>query len=85
VRGQELFVSNVRNGLEKILPAKDEVEAKARAAQARANAYLGFAPRSAERSRAAVAPVPVPARLGEPSGLKHVVYVIKENKTYDQV
>lgn len=32
-----------------------------------------------------VAPVPVPARLGEPSVFKHVVYIIKENKTYDQV
>ena len=85
VRGQELFVSNVRNGWEKILPAKDEVETEARDAQARANAHLAFALRSAERSRAAVAPVPVPAQLGEPSVIKHVVYVIKENKTYDQV
>ncbi|MEY2835148.1 MAG: hypothetical protein RLZZ557_810 [Bacteroidota bacterium] len=30
-------------------------------------------------------PVPVPERLGEPSVFKHVVYIIKENKTYDQV
>ncbi len=29
--------------------------------------------------------VPVPKRLGEPSSIKHVVYVIKENRTYDQV
>lgn len=32
-----------------------------------------------------VEPVPVPERLGEPSVFKHVVYIIKENKTYDQV
>jgi YVTN family beta-propeller protein len=32
-----------------------------------------------------VAPVPVPERIGEPSVFKHVVYIIKENKTYDQV
>ncbi|HEV7899881.1 MAG TPA: bifunctional YncE family protein/alkaline phosphatase family protein [Planosporangium sp.] len=31
------------------------------------------------------APVPVPARVGEPSTIKHVFYVIKENRTYDQV
>lgn len=31
------------------------------------------------------APVPVPVRLGEPSVFKHVVYVIKENRTYDQL
>jgi hypothetical protein len=28
---------------------------------------------------------PVPERIGEPSLFKHVIYVIKENKTYDQV
>ncbi len=28
---------------------------------------------------------PVPARIGEPSVFKHVVYLIKENRTYDQV
>jgi DNA-binding beta-propeller fold protein YncE len=29
--------------------------------------------------------VPVPERVGEPSVFKHVVYLIKENRTYDQV
>jgi hypothetical protein len=28
---------------------------------------------------------PVPERHGEPSPIKHVVYIIKENRTYDQV
>ena len=30
-------------------------------------------------------PIPIPERVGEPSVFKHVVYIIKENKTYDQV
>jgi YVTN family beta-propeller protein len=30
-------------------------------------------------------PLPIPERVGEPSIFKHVVYIIKENKTYDQV
>jgi YVTN family beta-propeller protein len=30
-------------------------------------------------------PAPVPERVGEPSVFQHVVYVIKENRTYDQV
>ena len=30
-------------------------------------------------------PRTIPERIGEPSRLKHVVYVIKENRTYDQV
>jgi YVTN family beta-propeller protein len=32
-----------------------------------------------------VASRPVPERIGEPSVFKHVIYIIKENKTYDQV
>ena len=35
--------------------------------------------------RSNVSPKPVPERIGEPSVFKHVVYIIKENKTYDQV
>ncbi|MFF9276971.1 alkaline phosphatase family protein [Streptomyces griseosporeus] len=30
-------------------------------------------------------PVPVPVRLGDPSVIKHVFLVVKENRTYDQV
>ncbi|MFF2517846.1 alkaline phosphatase family protein [Streptomyces sp. NPDC058086] len=30
-------------------------------------------------------PVPVPARLGAPSTIKHVFMIVKENRTYDQV
>jgi DNA-binding beta-propeller fold protein YncE len=30
-------------------------------------------------------PRPVPQRIGEPSHFRHVVYIIKENRTYDQV
>lgn len=36
-------------------------------------------------ARPDVAPRPVPERVGEPSVFKHVVYIIKENRTYDQV
>ncbi len=35
--------------------------------------------------RAGQPPRPVPERVGEPSVFKHVVYIIKENRTYDQV
>lgn len=42
-------------------------------------AMLGLLPRKN------MAPVPVPQRIGEPSVFKHVVYIIKENRTYDQI
>ena len=35
--------------------------------------------------RKGVEPVPVPERIGEPSVFKHVIYIIKENRTYDQI
>ncbi len=36
-----------------------------------------------EAARPTQKPVPVPERVGEPSLFKHVVYIIKENHTYD--
>ena len=33
----------------------------------------------------AAAPVPVPERIGDPSTIKHVFLIVKENRTYDQV
>ncbi len=41
--------------------------------------------RAWEKSRSGKTPVPVPGRAGEPSVFEHVVYIIKENRTYDQV
>jgi YVTN family beta-propeller protein len=35
--------------------------------------------------RAGIPARPVPERVGEPSVFKHVIYVIKENRSYDQV
>jgi YVTN family beta-propeller protein len=35
--------------------------------------------------RADLAARPVPERVGEPSVFKHVIYIIKENRSYDQV
>ncbi|HEX5192286.1 MAG TPA: bifunctional YncE family protein/alkaline phosphatase family protein [Solirubrobacteraceae bacterium] len=32
-----------------------------------------------------VAPVPVPKRIGDPSTIKHVFLIVKENRTYDQL
>jgi DNA-binding beta-propeller fold protein YncE len=36
-------------------------------------------------AREDMAPVPVPERAGEPSVFQHVIYVIKENRSYDEV
>jgi YVTN family beta-propeller protein len=46
---------------------------------------LSRATMAREKPRKSVLPKPLPDRIGEPSVFKHVVYIIKENRTYDQV
>jgi len=53
--------------------------------QANADARVPQILRAWERSNSSKKTVPVPRRLGEPSVFEHVVYIIKENRTYDQV
>jgi DNA-binding beta-propeller fold protein YncE len=58
---------------------------KAHSATVLANAR-GLALQAAlQPARPGMAPRPVPERSGEPSVFKHVIYIIKENRTYDQV
>ena len=54
-------------------------------AQVCADGLVPQALRAFEKGQAGIPPVPVPARVGEPSVFEHVVYVLKENRTYDQV
>lgn len=54
-------------------------------AQVREDARVPQVLAARERGEKRAKPVPVPARVGEPSVFDHVVYVIKENRTYDQV
>jgi YVTN family beta-propeller protein len=65
------------------LPPENELAAQTRVVLGNnrlAEIENAFAPaRENERPR------PVPERNGEPSVFKHVVYIIKENRTYDQV
>jgi len=48
------------------------------------NQWFGLAARNAKGSRKAK-PVAVPVHLGDPSLIKHVFLIVKENRTYDQV
>ena len=52
---------------------------------ARANMRYGLLQQALLPPRANQPVRPVPERAGEPSVFKHVVYIIKENRTYDQV
>lgn len=69
-----------------ILPVPTDAELRTMTQQVMAELHTPQILRAFERSRRSkVTPVPVPSRLGEPSLLQHVVYVIKENRTYDQL
>jgi YVTN family beta-propeller protein len=46
---------------------------------------LAYSRAGLEKPRTDVKPVPVPRRHGEPSVFQHVIYVIKENRSYDQI
>ncbi len=65
------------------LPAKRELARLTQKALANMRfpllAQAALPPRPGQPSR------PLPERVGEPSVFKHVVYIIKENRTYDQV
>src|SRR5262249_23682427 len=50
-----------------------------------ANNRLAYSLAGLEPPRADTRPIPVPERHGEPSVYQHVLYIIKENRTYDQV
>ncbi len=54
-------------------------------AEVHANNRLAYSLAGLEKPRPDARPVPVPRRHGEPSLFRHVIYVIKENRTYDQV
>jgi YVTN family beta-propeller protein len=43
------------------------------------------APPVEARPRASAKSAPVPERAGEPSTIEHIVYIVKENRTFDQV
>ncbi|HEY7117890.1 MAG TPA: alkaline phosphatase family protein [Tepidisphaeraceae bacterium] len=65
------------------IPSADQLQSYTR--RVREDARVPQALAAWERAQTDAPPLPVPMRVGEPSVFEHVVYVIKENRTYDQV
>ncbi len=61
------------------------VELAAHTQRVHRDARVPQALRAYERTESDMRPLPVPRRPGDPSVFDHVVYIIKENRTYDQV
>jgi YVTN family beta-propeller protein len=68
-----------------IIDIPDEAQLARCTQQVNANNRLAYSLAGLEKPRANAAAVPVPLRHGEPSLFKHVIYIVKENRTYDQV
>lgn len=49
------------------------------------NAMVNLEEKNRVATNTDVKPVPIPKNVGEPSVFKHVFFIIKENKTYDQM
>lgn len=83
-----LFIGNVtplKAGLQKVAIPKNKNELANYTAIARKGFHQIDIMRSMALANSKVRPKPVPDKAGEPSTIKHVVYIIRENKKYDQV
>jgi YVTN family beta-propeller protein len=68
-----------------VIDVPDDAQLAKYTAEVNANNRLAYSLAGLENPRPEARPVPLPARHGEPSLIRHVIYVIKENRTYDQV
>lgn len=68
-----------------IIDVPDAAQLKQYTERVNSNNRLAYSIAGLEKPRPNVRPAPVPRRHGEPSVFEHVIYVIKENRTYDQV
>jgi YVTN family beta-propeller protein len=76
------YIGTTLSGAVSIVPVPDEKQLKEYTAQVYRNCpysdkLLTTAPHPDKTA--------IPTRVGDPSPLKHVIYIIKENRTYDQV
>jgi YVTN family beta-propeller protein len=72
-------------GTVSVIDVPDPVQLAEFTRQVHENNRLAYSLTGLDKPRARIEPSPVPLRHGEPSVFEHVIYVIKENRTYDQV
>jgi YVTN family beta-propeller protein len=83
----DLFIGNVtplRGALQKVSLPKSKAELDAYTAQAKKGFHFIEILRAQAEATSDVKPQPVPDYVGGTSPIKHVVYIIRENKKYDQ-
>ncbi len=83
--GREGFNSHQYHGSLSLIPAPAARDLPALTARVCQNYRADRMAEARRPARPDQPPRPVPERIGEPSVFRHVVYIIKENRTYDQV
>lgn len=81
---QRRYIGQCMDGICQMIPAPTAAQLAAYDAQVNANTYA-FPGGVVRRPASTSAQTPIPRRLGAPSPIKYCIYVIKENRTYDQV
>ena len=84
---RERFVHAYRGSIS-VVPVPDQAQLASYTTAVAENNHLrlGGRPEPAVRPVTSnVRPLPIPRRAGDPSPIEHVVYIIKENRTYDQL
>ena len=82
---KEGFNTHLQRGTVSKIPLPNAANLKDYTAQVREDGRVPQILAAYERKMSNVPPVPVPAKVGDPSVIEHVMYIIKENRTYDQV
>jgi DNA-binding beta-propeller fold protein YncE len=84
-KDNEEYIGGLFQGVVSVIPVPDtrKLAEYTRIAE-RCNGFNETERRLLEPKRKAK-PAAIPRRIGEPSLIKHVIYIIKENRTYDQV
>jgi YVTN family beta-propeller protein len=88
VSGNNLFIGNVtplKGGVQKVILPGNKTELDDYTAEAKKGFHFLEILRAQAGAISNVRPRPIPEHPGEPSSIKHVVYIIKENKKFDQV
>ncbi len=83
--GGQGFNTHHYHGSLSFVPVPERAELTSLTESVYANYHRERISRAFKKPRSGQPPRPVPERIGEPSLFKHVVYIIKENRTYDQV
>jgi len=81
------YNSHQDNGTVSIVPVPNTATLATMTAQVSQNNHWDLKGNiaSAAGGSAAAAPLPIPEKIGDPSTIKHVFLIIRENRTYDQV